>query len=153
MDRKDLLTIQAIEESMSNITQFQFEQMQARLGRPATIAERPATIADQPLEKELHQDIMDHCDKQWPRWKYVHSRMDKKTRNQAGVPDFVIALIHGRTIYVEAKRHGEKVSPAQRDWHAEMARLGIPVYVVHDMKECLSVLSDLGQPLSNPPPI
>jgi hypothetical protein len=129
---------------MSNITEFQFEQMQARLGRPATIAERPATIAGQPLEKKLHRDIIDHCDKQWPRWKYIHSRTDKPTRNEPGVPDFVIALPQGRTLYVEAKRPGQKPSLAQLGWHAEMAKLGHTVYVVHDLKEFLSVLSDLG---------
>jgi hypothetical protein len=131
---------------MSNITRFQFEQMQARLSRPATAPPSP------PLEKELHRQIMDYCDAQWPRWKYIHSRMDRPTANEAGVPDFVIALIGGRVLYLEVKRPGQKLSPVQRDWHAEMHKLGITVYVVHDMKEFLSILSDLGQSMSNPPP-
>jgi adenosyl cobinamide kinase/adenosyl cobinamide phosphate guanylyltransferase len=136
---------------MSSITRFQFEQMQARLARPAGDASflPPAS----PLEKELHRQIMAHCDAQWPRWKYIHSRMDQRPTQEAGVPDFVIVLPQGRTLYVEAKRPGEKLSPAQRDWQAEMAKLNHTVYVVHDLKEFLSVLSDLGQPLSNPPPI
>lgn len=134
---------------MSSITRFQFEQMQARLAHPGA----PGTVpASPPLEKELHREIMAYCDAQWPRWKYIHSRMDRATSNQAGVPDFVIALPQNRKLYVEAKRPGEKLSLAQSAWHAEMARLGHTVYVVHDMKEFLSVLSDVGQPMSNPPP-
>jgi hypothetical protein len=142
-----------------SITQFQLEQMQARLARPAASpspggeGRGEGGQSNPPLEKELHRQIMAHCDAQWPRWKYLHSRMDKRPTQDVGVPDFVIALPQGRTLYVEAKRPGEKVSTAQRDWHKEMAKLGHVVYVVHDMKEFLSVLSDLGQLLSNPPPI
>lgn len=123
---------------MSNITLFQFQQMQARLARPV---ETTAPL----LEKELHQDIIDHCDKQWPRWKYVHSRTDKPTRNTLGVPDFVIALPLGRTLYVEAKRPGQKPSLAQSAWHAEMLKLKHYVHVVHDMQEFLSAVEQVKQ--------
>jgi len=116
-----------------SITTFQLEQMQARLRRPVTPAEPP-------LEKKLHREIMDHCDKQWPRWKYIHSRMDKSTRNEIGVPDFVIALPNHRTFFVEAKRPGEKPTLAQAGWHAEMAKLGHTVHVVHDLTEFLKAI-------------
>lgn len=141
---------------MSSITRFQFEQMQVRLGHP------PRTLPP-PLEKELHREIMDHCDKQWPRWKYIHSRTDKRTRNEEGVPDFIIALPLARTLYVEAKRPGEKPSLAQRNWHAEMAKLGHAVFIVHNFPEFLAAVETartqfvnpnyLGQPMSNPPPL
>lgn len=127
-----------------SITRFQLEQMQARLNRPGT--------GPVPPEKELHREIMDYCNAQWPRWKYVHSRMDRATtRDQTGVSDFVIALSQCRTLYVEAKRPGEKVSPAQRDWHAEMARLGHTVHVVHDLCEFLLAVEATINP--NHPPL
>ena len=93
---------------------------------------------------------MDHCNAQWPRWKFVHSRMDRATSpDQKGVPDFVIALPGGKTLYVEAKRPGEKVKPAQRDWHTEMLKLGHYVYVVHDLSEFLDAIkANLGTPAS-----
>jgi len=123
--------------------------MQARLGRPSV-------SDDVPLEKKLHRDIMDHCDKQWPRWKYVHSRIDKRTRNESGVPDFIIALPMARTLYVEAKRPGEKPSLAQCTWHAEMAKLGHTVQIVHDMAEFLQAVAaakkQVGHSLSHIPP-
>ena len=140
---------------MSRITKFQFEEMQRRLARPAA--------APPPLEKELHRQIMDHCDKQWPRWKYVHSRMDKPTGTGAGVSDFVIFLPCARILIVEVKRPGQKLSLAQHAWHAELAKLGHTVYVVHDLKEFLAAVTSptqpstlnpqpLGHPMSNPPP-
>jgi hypothetical protein len=134
---------------MSNITRFQYEQMQARMGRPVV-------ESGPPLEKKLHREIMDHCDAQWPRWKYVHSRMDKATRNEIGVPDFVILLPWKKFLVVEAKRPGEKPTPAQRDWHAEAARLDHPVQVVHDLPEFLQAVQATLKPVrhavSNPPP-
>jgi hypothetical protein len=114
---------------MSNITRFQFEQMQQR------VLPRPAP--DPPPEKELHQKIMDHCDARWPRWKYIHSRMDRATRNEPGVPDFDIFLPGGKHLLVEAKRPGEKLSPAQRSYHAELAKLDQPIAVIHDLPEFL----------------
>jgi hypothetical protein len=136
------------------ISQFQFEQMQSRLARSGTPGTAPASP---PLEKELHRKIMDYCNAQWPRWKYVHSRMDRATsKDQAGVSDFVIFLPQAYVLVVEAKRPGEKPTLAQRDWHAEMARLGHEVNIVHDIREFLlaveTLLNPVGQPLSNPPP-
>lgn len=127
---------------MSNITKFQFEQMQARSAHPSDNP-RPSP----PLEKELHRQIMDHCDKQWPRWKYIHSRMDKSTRNEIGVPDFVIALPNRRTRFIEAKRSGEKPTLAQSAWHAEMTKLGHTVHIVHDMKEFLDAVKTTKPPV------
>jgi hypothetical protein len=132
-----------------SITKFQFEQMQQRTGRN-TIGS--ASVSTAPLEKKIHQDIIAHCNAQWPRWKFVHSRMDKPTRNQCGVPDFVIALPGARTLYIEAKRPGEKISPAQRDWHAEMTTLGHTVHVVHTLQEFLAATETSASDPVQPPP-
>jgi hypothetical protein len=131
---------------MSDITRFQFEQMQARLNRPN---------ADPPLERELHAEIMDYCDTQWPRWKYIHSRMDKATRNQLGVPDFAIYLPETRFMLVECKRPGEKLSMAQQGWITEVNKLKTTVHIVHDIREFLLAVETtmkVGPSLSNPPP-
>lgn len=115
---------------MSSISQFQLQQMQIRLARNRREPEAPPA-----LEKDLHQDIMDYCDAQWPRWKYEHSRIDKPTRTEIGSPDFWILLPHRQLLLVECKRANQKPSPAQLAWHAEAAKLGYTVHVVHNMAE------------------
>jgi hypothetical protein len=127
---------------MSSISQFQLQQMQSRLAINRHEPEAPPA-----LEKDLHQDIMDYCDQKWPRWKFVHSRTDKRTRNEAGVPDFIILMPGRHVLLVECKRPGEKVSPAQRDWHAEAAKEDHEVHIVHSMDEFkLAVLKTREQP-------
>jgi hypothetical protein len=117
---------------------------------------RPNPDPEPPLEKDLHRQIMDHCDKQWPRWKYIHSRTDKPTRNEIGVADFVIALSNHRIRFIEVKRPGQKPSLAQASWHAEMAKLGHKVHVIHSFAEFLHAIENtkhpLGHDMSNPPP-
>lgn len=90
---------------------------------------------------------MDHCDQQWPRWKYIHSRTDKPTRNEAGVPDFFIALPDTKGIFVECKRPGHKLSAAQLQWYAELKKLRWPVYIVTDYQ---GYLTAVGPYLSKP---
>lgn len=118
---------------MTNISRFQFEQMQRR------VQPQPAPEPDK--EYQLHQDIMEYCDAQWPRWKYIHSRFGVKTRNEPGVPDFIIALPRRLTIYVEAKRPGEKLTPAQRDYFAELSKLDQLFFIVHNMQEFLDTIT------------
>ena len=62
-------------------------------------------------ESELHKLIEAELKKR--RWYYVHSRMDKASTQQAGVPDFVIAASDGITIWIEAKKKGNKLSKEQ----------------------------------------
>jgi len=114
---------------MSGVTRFQYEQMVARTGKRLPELE--------PQESDLHKKIMDHCDHQWPRWKYIHSRFGVKTKNEPGVPDFQISLPGGKHVYVEAKRPGQKLTPAQRDWKAEAEKLGQPFLVVYDITDFL----------------
>ena len=118
---------------MSSISKFQFEQMQARLNRPDPAPDAPDHLRP---ESALHQQVKELCQGQWPRWKFVHARMDRATpRDQTGVCDFVLCLPDRVTVYLELKRPGEKNSLAQRDWMAEMARLGHEVHVAHDLAE------------------
>ena len=115
---------------MSSISQFQLEQMQARLA-----LNRHEAVPPPELEKDLHAEIMLYCDRQWPRWLYIHARTDKRTTNAPGVPDLPIFLPGGRVLLIEVKRPGQKVSPTQLAWHAEAAKLGHEVHIVHSMDE------------------
>ena len=132
-----------------SITQFQLEEMQRRLAK----ANSQPVLPPQPItEKKIHQQIMDHCDAQWPKWKYIHSRMDRPTCNEAGVPDFIILLPRGQFLMVEAKRPGEKISTAQRDWHFMAGQLEHEVKVVYSVEEFIAVAQLVGHSMSNPPP-
>ena len=113
-----------------SISQFQLEQMQSRLSQNRREPETPPA-----LEKDLHQEIIDFCERQWPRWLYEHSRTDKRTRTGIGSPDFWILIPGSRLLLVECKRLGQKPSPAQLAWHWEAAKLGHPVHIVHSIED------------------
>lgn len=53
---------------------------------------------------------------------------------EAGIPDRLVLLPHGRTFLVELKAEGGRLRPAQRVWHARAAQLGIQVVVLYGKK-------------------
>ncbi len=86
-------------------------------------------------ERDLHDEICAWAESQWPRVKYVHSRMDRPTGMEAGIADFVLFLPAGRTVCVEAKARDGKLSKEQAAWHKEMSMLGHRVLVVKSLEE------------------
>lgn len=62
-------------------------------------------------EADLHEKIEEELKRR--RWWYCHSRMDKATTTQLGVPDFIIAAPSGLTYWIEVKKHGGKLTPEQ----------------------------------------
>jgi hypothetical protein len=92
-------------------------------------------------EKTLHDEIIAHCDKQWPRWKYIHSRMDKPSTIQEGCQDFTI-FMPGRVLCVECKRVGGKLSLEQNIWIAEMKQVGVTVHVIETFEEFLKLTKE-----------
>lgn len=91
----------------------------------------------------LHEQIMKHCDAQWPRWKYVHHRTDKASGIQEGCPDFTIALPNSRVIWVEAKARGKKLLPKQRDWKHELEMLKQHYALVFSMSDFENAVNQL----------
>lgn len=88
------------------MTHAEFLAYEARRGKPA--------VNSDGVEKEsdLHDEILEYCKQRG--WVCIHSRMDRKTTNACGTPDFIVALTDGRTVYAEAKRKGGKLSPSQQ---------------------------------------
>jgi hypothetical protein len=103
-----------------------FERMKSRVEK---------THVEPELESVLHQQIIDWCNSFWPRLKYIHSRMDKATRNEKGVCDFVIFMPDKMVLCLEAKKKGCKPSIDQRNWHKELEMLCHKVFVVTNMDE------------------
>lgn len=92
-----------------SINSIQFAQMLARVEQNSG----RVPVSDDPVTKEsdLHQDIIDLCKRRG--WFYVRSRMDRRTTQAVGVPDFIIAADGGKTIWIEAKAKGNKPSSEQ----------------------------------------
>ena len=111
------------------------------LAHQARVNKRPLPMAGAVEdERELHAQIIAHCNAQWPPWNAIHARMDKASTLEAGAPDFTIQLPAGRTLYVECKTKTGKLSEAQRNW-AHMAKaLGHTVHVVRSLADFLALL-------------
>ena len=86
-----------------------------------------------PLESELHQSIEAYCKQR--RWYYVHSRMDARTTTAKGVPDFIIALPSGRTLWIECKRKGGKPTSEQLGAHQWLRSLSHEARIVWTFDE------------------
>ncbi len=87
----------------------------------------------------LHEQIMEHCDKQWPKWKYRYSRPDKKTREELGTEDFTVFLPGGKTLHAECKSKGGKQSTEQLGWQLQLGQLGHKVYVVYSIEQFIEL--------------
>lgn len=83
----------------------------------------------------LQEEIANYCNRQWPRWKFVQARADKRSTIAEGCQDFTIFASHGRTFLIECKAKDGKLSEAQRNWHKEMEMLSHTVFVVRSLEE------------------
>jgi len=124
------------------ITPEQFIAMQERVNRVKV--RQPESENPVERERDLHGQIIEWCDKQWPRWKYIHSRMDKSSTISVGAQDFTIFTPNGQTVCIECKRKGEKMNASQLAWELEMNRLGHEVYVVRSMDDFMACLALAG---------
>lgn len=117
------------------LTEEQFAAMEAR--RAANGIAR--ALAPKPLEKDLHEQIQNECKARG--WIAVHSRMDKRSTQQKGVPDFIIFATGGKTYAVEAKRKGGKLSTDQLGFHRWLSKLGHNAHTVYSIDEFLQIIS------------
>lgn len=97
-------------------------------------------------ESEIHQQIEDELKRR--RWYYIHSRCDRKTTQQAGVPDFVIAGHSNQefdgaptTFYIEVKRKNSKLSPEQQVTKHVLTALGHRYAVVYSFQDFLDAIA------------
>lgn len=92
-------------------------------------------------ESKLHTDIIDWCNSQFPRWKFRHARLDRKTTEPLGIEDFTIFASDNRTFHFECKARGKKRTTEQLAWSFEMGRLGHVVHLVESMSQFLAVIN------------
>src|ERR1700744_3157346 len=104
----------------------------------------PDDVQGVKLEGELHDKIEAELKRR--RWYYVHSRMDKPTTTELGVTDFIIAVPANaagefpRTLWLEAKRHGAKLTKEQNIVRHILKAAGHWHEVVYSMKQFLELL-------------
>ena len=89
-------------------------------------------------ESDLHDQILAYCRQH--HCYVVHSRMDRATTNAVGVPDFIIALPEGRTIWIEAKSKKGKLTPAQNGVRIALSSLGHTWTCVRSFQEFLEAI-------------
>lgn len=114
-----------------------------------------ADVRTSQRESTLHDQIIEYCNSQWPKFKYIHARMDKRSTIQVGAPDFCpIFLPGGKIIIFECKRQGEKCTPEQLAWHKELEMLGHTVHVIYTFSQFLDALDSVLPPqgVSRHPP-
>lgn len=118
------------------ISPFQYRVMVARTRKPVKGGE---WSGEPPVEREkdLHEQIIQECKTRG--WFYVHSRMDMPTTTACGVTDFIIATSDGRTLWIEVKRKGGKVTPAQQGTLHWLERNKQLVAVVYSFENFLAV--------------
>lgn len=116
---------------MSTITQAQYADMLARTQRNSGRMPTEPEIVEQ--ESDLHDEIIRIC--KCRGWFYVHSRMDKRTTQAVGVPDFIIAADNSETYWIECKRKGSKPTPEQLATICHLRHNGHIAGIVTNMAE------------------
>lgn len=92
-------------------------------------------------ESKLRESILGYCESQWPRWKCVWARSDKKSTLPLGCQDLTIFADGGRVILVELKTKTGKQSEDQRNWAHEMSKLGFEVFIIRSFEEFMAAVN------------
>ena len=108
------------------------------VGEVEIIGKAPDKLSVKPRESDLHDEILAECRRRG--WAVVHSRMDKRATLTPGAPDFIIGADGGRTFWIEVKRPGGKLRPAQRDFAYLLSKNQHEPFLVTTWEEFLEVI-------------
>lgn len=122
-----------------NWTEEQLAEYQARRGRGidsgGTSEPEQTKTADEP-EKRLQAKIEAYLTEHGFYWFHDRSR----GCNQRGFPDLVAALPNGRTVWLELKSAGGRMSDEQRMVGAKLAFLGHGFYEIRSYRRFLEIM-------------
>lgn len=96
-------------------------------------------LSDLRSERQLHEKIIEYCNTQWPKWKYIRARMDQRSTIGNGVHDFTVFMPGGKIIFFECKHGDNKLEKDQLIWKTELELLGHTVPVIRTMGEFLTL--------------
>jgi hypothetical protein len=102
------------------------------LGKTGFTAQEVADLIDKKTEKQIHDDIESYLRRN--RIPYDHSRMDKKSTNKVGDPDFKV-YVRNRVLFMEIKKPGGKLSDEQKVRINELNAAGNEVYLCFSYDE------------------
>lgn len=136
---EDFNQIRIIMPTWSNEQLRIHEQTQAV--KTAAKCFRLSANPDTKAERELHDQI-----EQWLRMKgvrcIVHSRMDKKTTQKKGVPDFLFVM-RGNAFAIEVKVGNNQLTKEQEAWLVDAAVDGWICRVVRSLDQLICECSPL----------
>lgn len=98
----------------------------------------PSTAEPATDESKLHTEILEYLKSKGVRC-VVHSRMDRPSTNQVGVPDLIFVYA-GKPYALEAKAKGRKLTPAQVGWLAAMKLDGWTTGVVRSLEDVKTLM-------------
>jgi hypothetical protein len=124
-----------MEGLMTRFTQSDIDRLNSKNSRqPIPVAQ----ASERRYERDLHDEILTECARR--RFYVVHSRMDRATTQAKGVTDFIIAMPDSKTLWVECKRKGSKMTPEQNVTAHVLKALGHRHAVVHTLAEFIALL-------------
>lgn len=123
------------------VSTFQYGEMLARLENSTRSRNHPSVRGDAvERESDLHDEIIKFCRVQPQPWVCLHSRMDQRATNNLGTTDFIIVTHTGKVWFIEAKRKGGKLRPAQNAMLAWLTKNGANAAVVFSKDEFKSLV-------------
>jgi hypothetical protein len=90
-------------------------------------------------ESLLHDAILAECRARGLR--VIHSRMDRASTVAVGAPDFVIALVGARTLWIECKSAHGVLRHDQAAWIATLQSLGHEAHVIRSIEEFIAIIT------------
>lgn len=102
--------------------------------------EECSEIACKKLEKDHHNVFS-----QWLNLNnipFVHSRTDRKTTNEPGVPDYIV-ILKGKAICIEFKVNGNKLSEGQEKFIAKLKENGTETHVVSMAADAIEIVKKI----------
>lgn len=122
--------------------------MQERLNRGKKTPTPPPEVLPTKAERyavsdelQLHDEIISYCNKQFPRWKYIHANPSQKSCIAVGAQDFTLFMPGGKLLCIECKAKGGKWSIEQMAWRKEMEMLGHTVVEIVSMQEFFKLIN------------
>ena len=72
-------------------------------------------------------------------WRVVWHKTNKPSTANRGTPDFIVAA-NGTTWWIEFKRPGEDLAPAQKAFAKELRQNGVTLYVVNSAEAAVRLI-------------
>lgn len=117
-----------------SISSLEYQQLLVRLAQ--NNKQRVESLGE-PVDQEsdLSYDINEYCDSQWPKWKVVEARRDKRSTIAIGSHDKTVYMPHTKVLCLELKSKTGKLTKEQLAWREEMRLLGFKVHEVRSMED------------------